>query len=60
MTIGRSMIRGGPAGDVGLGAFAQVLRWIYAVGPAPSDRLTDQQHVDLFAAFLAGQGPPAR
>jgi hypothetical protein len=61
VTIGRSSIRGGPANDPALAAYAQVIRWCYALGPNHSEAgHTDQERIDLFAAYLAGQGPPAR
>lgn len=61
MTIHRSKIRGGPAGDAGLGALAAAVRYGYAMGLIPDeDHQTDRDHVELFAAFLAGQGPPTR
>lgn len=57
--IYRPTITGGPAGDVGLGAFAKVLRAIYADGRFYV-RGTDDDALELFAAFLAGhERPPA-
>lgn len=44
----------------GLGALAAVLRFVYATGaPHVHDGRTVDDHVRLFGAFLAGQGPPA-
>lgn len=59
MTIARPRIRGGPAGDVGLAALAAVIRYGYAMGHLEGGS-TDDETIELFAAFLAGQGPPRR
>lgn len=53
--IARPRITGGPAGDIGLGTFAAVLRYGYAMGLTP-ERETDADAIEHFAAFLAGHG----
>lgn len=62
MTIYRGGLEGGPAGDVGLGALALVLRYAYATTPDLDALLgreaTDLEHLEHFAAFLAGHGRP--
>jgi len=61
VTVHIPTIKGGPAGDVGLGALAAVVRFMYATGPSHQDAgRTDDQAVELFAAFLAGHDRPAR
>lgn len=58
--IYRSKIRGGPAGDVGLGALAAVIRFGWAMGLIERPEGDDEAIVELFAAFLAGAGAPSR
>lgn len=60
MTVYRAKITGGPAVDVGLGAFAQVLRAIYVDGRFYVHE-DGADELELFAAFLAGhERPPKR
>lgn len=59
--IYRPKITGKPAGDVGLGALAVVVRFGYGMGIAPDDlgagKEPDEAALERFAAFLAGAGP---
>jgi hypothetical protein len=60
VTIYTPTIKGGPAGDLGLGAFAAVIRHAYATGDgldSPAD--TDEDRLERFAAFLLGAGAPS-
>lgn len=50
-------IRGGPAGDPGLAALATVVRYYYA-STMEVHGATVEERLELFAAFLAGAGPP--
>jgi hypothetical protein len=59
VTIYTPTIKGGPAGDLGLAAYATVIRYIYATGTGVEDeRAGDEGALERFAAFLAGHGRP--
>lgn len=57
MTIYRPKIRGGPAGDVGLGKLAAVIRYGYGAGYLKVEG-DEEAQLEAFGAFLAGVDRP--